>query len=409
MSVAEKTPANVVQRSPASVAPPTPANDMDKSPVGIAFMWDALGPQHVDQVNAATDVFKSVHAVQILPKSRNYAWSWEPEAKFERHRVMKNASGLKHVIVPFWFLNFRLRKGVKAFFLCNYEKPYTFFSALLLRATGAKVFIVQDSKFDDYSRKLPLEWLKSLLYAPYSGALVAGARTRDYLRFLGMKAPIHIGYDTADVSRLQSYKTPEAPAFKDRPFLFVGRLIPKKNVAMLLEAYAGYITRCTGTPRGLTIVGSGPEEERIRARAVALGVHDRITWIAWGDQPTVVKTMSESFYLMVPSLAEQFGNVVGEACSVGLPSLVSTNVGARDRLVDEFVTGFSIPATNTHSWTQAMLDVDQNETLWRRLSAGAAEIASNFDVSWFRDGVRRLVANEADTAETVVDLRKERH
>jgi glycosyltransferase involved in cell wall biosynthesis len=385
--------------------------DKKQSTENAAFMWDALGPQHVDQVNAALDLFKTAHAVQVLPQSRNYAWSWEPEGKFERHRILKTASHkLKHFIVPVWLLNFRFKKGVTVWFLCNYEKPYTFASALLLRLTGARVYIVQDSKFDDYPRKLPAEMLKAFLYSPYSGALVAGSRTRDYLRFLGMRAPIHFGYDTADVSRLSSYATTPPIDFKDRPFLFVGRLIPKKNVAMLLEAYAGYVSQCTGKPRGLTIVGSGPEEERIHARATALGLMERINWIKWGDQPNVVKTMSESLYLMVPSITEQFGNVVGEACSVGLPALVSTNVGARDRLVDEFVTGFSIPAGNVQSWTQAMLDVDQDETLWRRLSAGAAKIAANFDVSCFRDGVRGLLAKEIDQTEArTVDLRKERH
>jgi hypothetical protein len=57
-----------------------------------------------------------------------------------------------------------------------------------------------------------------------------------------------------------------------------------------------------------------------------------------------------------------------------------------------------------------MLDVDQDETLWRRLSAGAAKIAANFDVSCFRDGVRGLLAKEIDQTEArTVDLRKERH
>ena len=58
-------------------------NAEQRASANAAFMWDALGPQHVDQVNAAMDLFKSVHAVQILPKSRNYAWTWELEAKLK--------------------------------------------------------------------------------------------------------------------------------------------------------------------------------------------------------------------------------------------------------------------------------------------------------------------------------------
>lgn len=362
----------------------------------IAFVWDALGPQHVDRVNAMQGMFKSVFGVQIFPQSSNYNWTWAPDARFERRIILRRSASrlLRVFIVPFWCLGLRIRRNVSVWFLCNYEEPYTFFTAILLRLSGAKVFVVQDSKFDDYQRGLALEIVKWIMYRPYSGAIVSGERTRSYLRFLGVNGPIQYGYNTGDVARLAAYTEEPGPDFASRPFLYVGRLIPKKNVAMLVEAYAEYVRRTKGPPRELHIVGSGPEEADIRKRVAANGVAHLVQFQTWSDQPLVLKAMARALYLLLPSITEQFGNVVGEACSVGLPAIVSTNVGARDRLVEEFRSGFSIPAHSTASWTQAMLDVDGNEDLWRRLRAGARALAPRFDVADFREAVGKLVEGE---------------
>jgi len=369
----------------------------------IAFVWDALGPQHIDRVNSLNGMFKSVFGVQIFPKSQNYNWTWEPDVNFERRIILKSRAAvlLKLLMIPLWCLGLRIKRNVGIWFLCNYETPYTFFTAIVLRLSGAKVFVVQDSKFDDYQRNLPLEILKWIMYRPYNGAIVSGERTRSYLRFLGLTGPIQFGYNTGNVSRLESYRLEPGPDFQDRPFLYVGRLIPKKNVAMLVEAYADYVRRCPAKPRALHIVGSGPEEADIRARVVRHGVSTHVQFLKWTDQPVVLKAMAESLYLLLPSLSEQFGNVIGEACSVGLPVIVSTNVGARDRLVEEFCTGFSLPAERTASWAQAMLDVSDNEALWRRLRVGAREISRKFDVAEFRDAIGKLVEGEDTKVEEV--------
>lgn len=361
----------------------------------IAFVWDALAPQHVDKLNALVGVFDKIYGVQIYPTSWNYKWTWLPDAHFDPLVVLKKRTGKigRIFAVPFWCVVARFRRNIPIWVLCNYEEIYTFFSAILLRLTGAKVYVVQNSKFDDYQRKLPMEIVKSIMYAPYNGAIVSGARTRSYLRFLGVKGPIQYGYNVADTARLGAYAQEPGPAFADRPFLWVGRLIPKKNFAMLVHAYAEYCRRCP-KPRGLTVVGDGPEKDNVIALAKELGVYERMTMHTWTDQPVVMKAMAESLYLLLPSITEQFGNVVGEAFSVGLPAIITDNAGATDRILWEFRSGFSIPPIDPASWAQAMLDVGDNEPLWRRLRAGAREAVQYFSLDAWREGLSKLIDGE---------------
>ena len=119
-----------------------------------------------------------------------------------------------------------------------------------------------------------------------------------------------------------------------------------------------------------------------------------MTFHTWTDQPVVMKAMAESLYLLLPSITEQFGNVVGEAFSVGLPAIVTNNAGATDRILWEFRSGFSIPPTDTASWAQALLDVSDNEALWLRLRAGARSAAPAFGLGAWREGLSKLIAGE---------------
>ena len=59
--------------------------------------------------------------------------------------------------------------------------------AFLLRARGTVVLSMNNSKFDDYGRRVVREALKALFLVPYQGILAATPRAADYVRFLGKR------------------------------------------------------------------------------------------------------------------------------------------------------------------------------------------------------------------------------
>jgi rhamnosyl/mannosyltransferase len=96
--------------------------------------------------------------------------------------------------------------------------------------------------------------------------------------------------------------------------LFVGRLVYYKGVEVLLEAMA----RCRGT---LLLVGEGPLDASLRARAAALGVQDRVVFAGRVADEELPAWYRAADVFVLPSIArtEAFGVVQVEAMAAGVP------------------------------------------------------------------------------------------
>lgn len=117
-----------------------------------------------------------------------------------------------------------------------------------------------------------------------------------------------------------------------RGFLFVGRLSGEKGVELLVDAWKDL----PDVP--LTIVGSGPEEERLRALAPP---HLHFTGAL--PRAEVMQHMRRAAFLVLPSIwYEGFPMTMVEALANGLP-VVSSDIGALGDLVTDGEDGFIFP------------------------------------------------------------------
>ncbi len=146
------------------------------------------------------------------------------------------------------------------YFLCHYERPEVFLTAVVLRLRGRRVFVMNDSKFDDYQRYIFREVGKSIMYIPYSGALVSGTRSASYLRFLGLRGKIELGYDTIDAEQGKEGARPLPAGLKPKSFFItIGRLVERKNIEIVIRAFAASCREREHTI-DLVVVGEGPEK-----------------------------------------------------------------------------------------------------------------------------------------------------
>ena len=122
--------------------------------------------------------------------------------------------------------------------------------------------------------------------------------------------------------------------------LFVGELRKIKGVDILLNALADLKL---GHPVTATIVGSGPDAERLKAMASALGLDGLVRFA--GALP-VREAFSLGRVMVVPSLAESFPYVVLEATAAGMP-LIATNVGGIPEIVADTDTVLIEPGSAT--------------------------------------------------------------
>ncbi len=123
----------------------------------------------------------------------------------------------------------------------------------------------------------------------------------------------------------------------------VGRLEAVKDQTNLARAFVSAI-RAEPSVRArlrLVLVGDGRLRKDIEAILESAGVRE-LAWFA-GEQADVVPLLQGLDCFVLPSLAEGVSNTVLEAMACGLP-VIATRVGANDELVEENVTGRTVPA-----------------------------------------------------------------
>jgi glycosyltransferase involved in cell wall biosynthesis len=153
--------------------------------------------------------------------------------------------------------------------------------------------------------------------------------------------------------------------------LHVGRLIPRKGVDRLLRAMAAV---SSDTPMRLVIVGSGPEEARLRELAAVLGIAPAVEFKGFVDQPGLPAVYAAADIFAMPTLDDPFGMVLLEAAAAGLPLVASPFAGASVDLVEDGRSGFVAEPNDTSAWSDALRRLARDPDLRRSFGARAHEV-----------------------------------
>ncbi len=116
--------------------------------------------------------------------------------------------------------------------------------------------------------------------------------------------------------------------------LMVCRLVKQKGIGRALDAMR--IVAQTHPGAGLIIVGSGPEERRLKRTVVDMGLKN-VIFVPWAED--VVSYYKGADVFLLPSLYEGWGLTVVEAMAAGLP-VIATPVGCVPDLIDSGKNGY---------------------------------------------------------------------
>ena len=106
----------------------------------------------------------------------------------------------------------------------------------------------------------------------------------------------------------------------ERPLILgMGRLVPQKDFATLIRAFAELVA---DTPGQLVILGEGPLRTDLERLAADLNVADRVVFPGFAADAPAWLARADLFVLS--SAFEGFGSVIAEALAVGTP-VVSTD------------------------------------------------------------------------------------
>jgi glycosyltransferase involved in cell wall biosynthesis len=133
---------------------------------------------------------------------------------------------------------------------------------------------------------------------------------------------IYPGYDPATYSPCSVDRSSDTP--EDSYLLYVGNLLPHKNLLSLLDALAILRRRLRAR---LIIRGDGqPAYARaVRERVETLGLRDVVTFEGYSEGLALRHLYAHAACLVLPSLREGFGLPVLEAMACGTPVITSSS------------------------------------------------------------------------------------
>ncbi len=187
-----------------------------------------------------------------------------------------------------------------------------------------------------------------------------------------------------------------------RMLLFVGRIEPLKGLDVLIEAIS--IMRqnevLKENPFCLAIIGGEDEESaeyedieisRIKVLSEKYGLRDLVTFLGKKNQDSLPYYYSAAEAVVVPSQYESFGMVALEAMACGTP-VVASHVGGLAYLVQDGVTGFTVPVDEPIELANRLTSLIQDPSLRDRMGKQAVQVAQ--DYAWDKIASKLLVVYE---------------
>ncbi len=180
---------------------------------------------------------------------------------------------------------------------------------------------------------------------------------------------IQVIYNGVDINQ---YK----PAINISEFniLFVGRLIERKGVTYLLEAFKEVNKEHKNCK--LTIAGEGPEREHLEGFCKQTKIETKVEFLGAINNKDITNIYKKAHILVLPSLEEALGNAPMEAMASGIP-IITTNTGTAE-LIDE--NGFIVEKENYKQIKEAIIQYAHNPELLMKHGKQSRKIAEK--MSW---------------------------
>lgn len=401
----------------------------------ICVFWQNYGPYHFARLAALRKLCAErgheVVGLEVADKSSTYAWRREGPGEQGIHtlfpgRVAENVSA--------WAIRREAKKYLAemhcdVIFTPSYWPLYSVFVAKAAKSLGMRVVMMNDSCRATGNNSLPVFALKQRISTLYDAAFVGGAVHRKFHRELGFRDDaIFDGYDAvdndyfgvrADEVRGDAAQWRQRQGLPERFILNIGRFVAKKNLPVLIKAFAlarhkGWLNGCD-----LVLVGSGPEKDELHRLAegeqlkVIEGQHGetvsssftgaevvRFYPFAQIEEVPAYYALAECFVL--PSLYEEWGLVVNEAMASGSAVGVSNAVGCAPDLVVPGQNGFSFDPRNLEELAAGLRLVCQNHTLAQQFGANARAHITGWSCEHFAENALKAasaaLANPRQTA-----------
>ena len=154
-------------------------------------------------------------------------------------------------------------------------------------------------------------------------------------------------------------------SFEGNRILYVGSMIPRKGVDLLLNAL-----QFVNADYELRIVGNGTAEEveTFKQQAKDLGIENKITWCGFQTGEALVEEYRQASVFVLPTREDCFGLVLLEALSARTPIVSSKYADGAYDIVRNGENGFIVDPEDGKAMGEAISSILKNVSLQKQFS-----------------------------------------
>ena len=166
-------------------------------------------------------------------------------------------------------------------------------------------------------------------------------------------------------------------SFAAHNVLCIGRLVPEKGQAVLIEAVARLAGR--SEPVSVTFAGGGSQRKALESLAERLGIADWVSFRGAVGQEELHALYEEASVFCLPSFSEGVPVVLMEAMAMRVPVITTTITGIPE-LIEDGRSGMLVPPGRPDRLADALRRLLADESLRRELgSSGREKVMEEFD------------------------------
>jgi glycosyltransferase involved in cell wall biosynthesis len=329
-----------------------------------------IGSPSEDRVRRAKAPFRTIEVVRMPLLDRIYAWSFRRIFKCNFDTQVLTAFGYPFSLAFEWHAWRQLRRRIFAgefdvvlrvmpmtpslpslfaFFLRNGPIPF-----VIGPLNGGLPWPRGFRQLDNQK-----EWISNLRdlyrYLPFArstyrhAAAIIAASSQTYAEFAAYRGKLFFVPEPG-IARSLCYGDSRCPNPGAKlELIFVGGLVPRKACDLALRAAAPLLRSDLAR---FTVIGDGPERDRLEQLARSLGIEKAVSFCGWLSHPEVLKHLRSADVFVFPSLRDNGAGAVFEALGTGAVPVVADFGGPGDIVHPE--VGYKVPLTNESDMVSQM-------------------------------------------------------
>jgi glycosyltransferase involved in cell wall biosynthesis len=315
-----------------------------------------------DALRRAKAPFRAIEVVQMPLLERIYAWIFRRILKCNYASQVWTAFNYPFSVAFEWRAWQQLRDRIFAGefdvvlrvvpLTAVIPSPFAFFLRkgaipFVIGPINGGLPFVQGFKQADNQREWISRFRNLYRFLPFArstyrdAAAIIAASSQTYAEFARYRDKLFFVPESGIARSLCSHDSRPLESGSRLDLIFVGGLIPCKACDLALRA-AAPLLRCGSAV--FTVLGEGPERNRLEELARSLGIEKAVSFCGWVSHAEVLRRLRSADVMVFPSVRDFGAGVVFEALACGAVPVVA-NFGGPGDIVHSDI-GYKVPLTS---------------------------------------------------------------